>query len=237
MVLAILQARTSSARLPGKVLSPILGVPLILRALERIARSQRIDAIVLATSTDRSDDLLAEVVVDAGYRVHRGPLDDVLTRFIQVISGEDDSEAIVRLTGDNALCDPSVIDDVIDAHERSGADYTANTLERSYPRGLDVEVIRAAALREADRISKAPDEREHVTLGIYRRPDVFALHSVTQPQDRSDLRWTVDYPADLEFARGIYKRLYDQQPAFGQAEVLALLEENPELVRRESDQG
>ncbi|WP_217184522.1 cytidylyltransferase domain-containing protein [Streptomyces sp. AC495_CC817] len=234
MVLAILQARTSSHRLPGKVLSPVLGTPLILRALERISRAERIDVLVLATSSDPSDDQLAEVVSRAGYRVHRGPLDDVLTRFLQVIDGHDE-ETVVRLTGDNALSDPRVIDDVIAAHLASGADYTANTLERSFPRGLDVEVFRADALRAVDRLTSTDDEREHVTLGIYRRPGVFRLHSVTQPLDRSELRWTVDYPEDLAFARAVYEDLYDAQPTFGQQEILDLLDRRPELVRREAD--
>lgn len=236
MVIAILQARTSSHRLPGKVLSPILGMPLILRALERIGRAGRIDRLVLATSTDPSDDLLAAAVADAGHRVHRGPLDDVLSRFLQVIDGSDD-ETVVRLTGDNVLTDPAVIDRVIEAHLASGADYTANTLERSFPRGLDVEVFRAEALRHVDRLATSSDEREHVTLGIYRRPEVFALHSVTQHPDRSDLRWTVDYPEDLEFARAVYEHLWESNPLFGQDEVLAFLQQHPELTRRESDHG
>jgi spore coat polysaccharide biosynthesis protein SpsF len=236
MVLAILQARTSSHRLPGKVLSHILGMPLILRGLERIGRAQRIDRLVLATSTDPSDDPLAAVVADAGYRVHRGPLDDVLSRFLQVIDGPDD-ETIIRLTGDNVLADPAVIDRVIDAHLRSGADYTANTLERSFPRGLDVEAFRAGALRHVDRLVTEPAEREHVTLGIYHRPETFTLHSVTQEPDRSDLRWTVDYPEDLDFARAVYGRLLETNPFFGQDDVLALLDEHPEMIRRESDHG
>lgn len=234
MVLAILQARTSSHRLPGKVLSPILGTPMILRALERISRAERIDTVVLATSIDPSDDPLAEVVAAAGYRVHRGPLADVLSRFLQVLDGADDA-TVVRLTGDNVLCDPAVIDRVIDEHLRSGADYTANTLERSYPRGLDVEVFRADALRAVDPLAVASEEREHVTIGIYRRPEIFSLHSVTQTPDRSDLRWTVDYPEDLAFARAVYESLFTENPTFGQEEVVALLDAHPELARRESD--
>ncbi|SEB96288.1 cytidylyltransferase domain-containing protein [Microbacterium hydrocarbonoxydans] len=234
MVLAILQARTSSHRLPGKVLSPILGTPLILRALERISRSALIDRIVLATSDDPSDDALARVVSDAGYVVQRGPLDDVLTRFIQVLDRFDD-ETVVRLTGDNVLCDPRVIDEVISAHLDGGADYTANTLQRTYPRGLDVEVFRADALRAVDGSAVAADEREHVTLGIYRRPELFRLRSVTQPIDRSELRWTVDHPADLEFARTVYSHLHDTDAAFGQEQVVGLLETHPDLVLREQD--
>lgn len=233
-MLAILQARTSSQRLPGKVLSPVLGTPLILRALERISRSALVDRIVLATSDDPSDDMLALVVSEAGYDVHRGPLDDVLTRFVQVLERFDD-ETVVRLTGDNVLCDPRVIDEVIGAHLEGGADYTANTLERTFPRGLDVEVFGADVLRAVDRSAVDAAEREHVTLGIYRRPEQYRLRSVTQPIDRSDLRWTVDHPADLEFARTVYSHLHGIDETFGQQQVVKLLEAHPGLALREQD--
>lgn len=234
MVLAILQARTSSHRLPGKVLSQVLEKPLILRALERITRAELIDHVVLATSDDDSDDALAQLVEDSGYDVHRGPLDDVLTRFLQVLDSSDDA-TVVRLTGDNVLIDPGIIDRVIREHLDSGADYTANTLERSFPRGLDVEVFRAEALRAIDRIATAADEREHVTLGIYRRPQEFRLHSVVQSPDRSSLRWTVDYPSDLAFARAVYENLHADNPEFGQEDILRLLDAHPDLAVRESD--
>lgn len=124
---------------------------------------------------------------------------------------------------------------MISAHLDGGADYTANTLQRTYPRGLDVEVFRADALRAVDGSAVAADEREHVTLGIYRRPELFRLRSVTQPIDRSELRWTVDHPADLEFARTVYSHLHDTDAAFGQEQVVGLLETHPDLVLREQD--
>lgn len=233
-MLAILQARTSSHRLPGKVLAPVAGAPLILRALERISRASLIDRIVLATSDDATDDDLAAVVSEAGYDVHRGPLANVLMRFLQVLDRFPD-DTVVRLTGDNVLCDPVVIDDVIRAHLDNGVDYTSNTLQRSFPRGLDVEVFRAAVLRDVAALATSEEEREHVTLGIYRRPERFRLHSVVQSPDRSSLRWTVDFPADLEFARAVYEHLLRRAPRFGQEDVVELLEEHPALVVRESD--
>lgn len=234
MPLAILQARMSSSRLPGKVLKPILDRPLILRALERISRARRLDGIVLATSTDASDDPLAEAVEREGYLVRRGSLHDVLARFLAV-ADEFEPEDIVRLTGDNVLTDPDVIDRVVEEHLDRGADYSSNTMPRTYPRGLDVEVVRAGALREVAFLGPDMDEREHVTMGVYRRPDRFRLHGVVQSQDRSALRWTVDYPADLEFARSVYAELYERTPRFGQDEILDLLERRPELRRLEID--
>jgi len=233
VALAILQARMSSSRLPGKVLAPISGRPLILRALERIARSARLTGVVLATSVDASDDPLVEAVEAAGYQVRRGSLQDVLGRFLAV-ADEFEPDVIVRLTGDNALVDPAVIDAVVAAHDESGADYTSNTLVRTFPRGLDVEAVRPAAIREVERLGADALEREHVTIGVYRRPDAFRLHSVTQVPDRSAMRWTVDYREDLEFARTVYARLEPANPHFGQQDVVEFLEQHPEYMRLES---
>jgi len=233
MILAMLQARMSSTRLPGKVLEPILDKPLILRAIERIARASSLDGLVLATSVDPSDDPLAEIAERAGVTVRRGSLEDVLGRYLQVVD-EMQPEMVVRLTGDNPLTDPDVIDLVVAEHRRAGAEYTSNTVNRTFPRGLDVEVVSAAALREVGRIATDPSEREHVTMGIYRRPELFDVHQVLQHPDRSQLRWTVDMLADLTFAREVYAELFPGNPRFGQAEVLALLERRPDLNRTEA---
>nr|WP_227412177.1 MULTISPECIES: glycosyltransferase family protein [unclassified Cryobacterium] len=227
--MAILQARASSTRLPGKVLAPVLGEPMIGRQLERIGRANAIDEVVVATSIDESDDDLAEVLVKGGAIVRRGPLEDVLARFNQVLD-EFRPSHIVRLTADCPLTDPDVIDRVIEAHLESGADYTSNVLTRTFPHGLDVEVFKAEAMRQLQSLRLSDEEREHVTLGIYSRPDEFSLHSVTQRTDQSHLRWTVDYPADLEFARSVYERLYPRIPAFTTSDVIDLLASQPELA-------
>jgi spore coat polysaccharide biosynthesis protein SpsF len=234
MRLAILQARMSSSRLPGKVLEPILGTPLILRAIERISRAKELDGVILATSVDASDDPLVGVATKSGIEVRRGPLDDVLARYIAVVE-EFRPETVVRLTGDNALTDPAIIDLVVVEHVKQGADYTSNTMVRTFPRGLDVEVASAAALRALHTAQPSDEEREHVTMGIYRRPSEFRLHDVVQSPDRSELRWTVDYTGDLAFARDVYAELYPDNPAFGQAEILDLLARRPALSRTEAD--
>jgi len=234
MILAVLQARMSSVRLPAKVLAPVLGVPLILRAVERINFASMLDGLVLATSTDASDDELAEVASASGIRVARGSLTDVLGRFLDVVE-EVRPAHVVRLTGDNALIDPRVIDKVVEAHLASGADYTSNTLKRTYPRGLDVEVVTSSALRTVGRLAVDGPEREHVTMGIYHRPRSFSLRSVTQVPDRSEWRWTVDLPGDLSFVRAVYAELYAEGARFGQEEIVELLRRRPELVRTEAD--
>lgn len=232
MILAILQARTSSSRLPGKVLLPILGRPMLLRQLERIARARRVDRILVATSVDASDDELAAVVQEAGVAVFRGALDDVLDRFHAAASTVQ-ADHVVRLTGDCPLADPAVIDHMIDEHLRSGADYTSNSLQRSYPDGLDVEVMRMAALTEAWRIARLPSEREHVTPRLHHEP--FRRHAVVYAEDLAKLRWVVDHAADLAVIRAVYERLYPGNPDFRMAEVLALQRREPALF--EPSQG
>jgi spore coat polysaccharide biosynthesis protein SpsF len=232
--LAILQARMGSSRLPGKALRPILGMPMTLRQIERVQRAGTIDQLVVATSTDPDDDILASTVEDAGVTVRRGPLDDVLARFVQVVN-EFDPDQVIRLTGDNPLHDPAVIDLVVGEHLAAGVDYTSTGLTRTFPYGLDVEAVRPAVLRELAAAPTDAEEREHVTLGVYRRPETFSLHAVTQIPDRSDLRWTVDYPEDLRWVTTIFERLHPVDPWFGQQDVIDLIDREPALRRTLAD--
>ncbi len=207
---------------------------MILRTVERIRRSRELDTVIVVTSTDPTDDPLAEVLDAAGVEVRRGSLDDVFSRFLGVAE-ELDPDVIVRLTGDNPLVDPDVIDLVIREHRASGADYTSNSLTRTFPKGLDAEAVQPDALRSLAARALSAEEREHVTIGVYRRPEEFRVHHVTQADDRSSLRWTVDYPEDFTFVEAVYDRLYTAQPAFRQADVLGLLEREPLLRRTEAD--
>lgn len=234
----VLQARTSSSRLPGKVLKPLMGEPMILRQLERIQRAQSLDLIVVATSEDPSDDQLALSVVDAGYDVVRGSLNDVLARFIQVID-EYDPENIVRLTADCPLICASVIDEVVHHFHAGIAEYVSNTMVPSYPDGVDVEVFTAESLKAVQRFSTDTAEREHVTLGIYRRPDEFTIENVVDPtgKDHSMMRWTVDTPEDFDFVQSVYDHLLADNPDFEYTDILTLLSEHPELQRTETSAG
>jgi spore coat polysaccharide biosynthesis protein SpsF len=234
MILAVLQARCSSSRFPGKVLAPLLDEPMILRQVERLKCSSLIDQLVVATSVDPSDDPLVVTIEAAGIAVRRGPLDDVVARFA-LVAAEFPADHVVRLTADCPLADPAVIDLVIGAHLAAGVDYTSNTLVPTYPDGLDVECISAAGFARLLALPLSAREREHVTLGLYSRPQEFELLNVTQSPDRSNLRWTVDVPADLDFVRAIYERLYDGDNGFGQDAILRLLAEHPELGRTDQD--
>ena len=233
---AVVQARMSSRRLPGKVLLPLQGAPMIVRQLERVCRAQRLDEVAVATSTDASDDAIADAVSVLGIRVVRGPLDDVLARYVRSID-ETDADVLVRLTADCPLISPMVIDQVVDEFHSSQWDYLSNTLRPTYPDGMDVEVATEQALRRVAAESKDAAEREHVTLGIYRRTEQFSLGNFVDPDgsDQSDLRWTVDNAGDMEFVQRIYAELLPGNPNFEYSDVLHLLADQPDLQRTEMD--
>lgn len=222
MTVAVLQARMSSSRLPGKVMRPILGQPMIALQIERVRRSRRLAEVVVATSIDPSDDPLADFLSSIGVRVVRGPLDDVLGRFIAVIDTLGLTGDLVRLTADCPLADPEVIDACIDLRKQGGFDYASNGRLRTYPRGLDVEVFRIQALQQAARETNAPYDREHVTPWLYRAGSPFSQGELVQDIDESPLRWTVDLPADFEFVRRVYETLYPANPAFTSDDIRAL---------------
>jgi spore coat polysaccharide biosynthesis protein SpsF len=222
MTVAVLQARMSSSRLPGKVMRPILGQPMIALQIERVRRSRRLAEVVVATSIDPSDDPLADFLSTIGVRVVRGPLDDVLGRFIAVIDTLGLTGDLVRLTADCPLADPEVIDACIDLLKQGGFDYASNGRLRTYPRGLDVEVFRIQALQQAARETNAPYDREHVTPWLYRPGSPFSQGELVQEIDESPLRWTVDLPADFEFVRRVYESLYPANPTFTSDDIRAL---------------
>ncbi|MFN3522033.1 MAG: cytidylyltransferase domain-containing protein [Phenylobacterium sp.] len=230
MILGILQARMSSTRLPGKVLEPVLGRPMIARQAERLRRSRRIDRLVVATSDQPGDDVLARACADLDLPVHRGSLDDVLDRFHGALAAFGPAGTVVRMTADCPLADWTLIDRTIETHLQRGDDYTSNTPPaRTFPHGLDVEVMRASVLETAWREAVDPYEREHVTPFIYRRPERFALGYVSDAPSLAHLRWTVDHPADLAFVRYVYETLYPSNPAFTSADVVALPRNSSEL--------
>lgn len=234
--LGILQARMTSTRLPGKVLENIDGEPMIGRQLERLARVPGLDGIVIATSLDTSDDPIVAYLGSRGVPVVRGALDDVLGRFVTAIELFQ-PEVVVRLTADCPLVSPGVAQRVIEEFHSSDCDYASNTLQPTFPDGLDVEVVKADVLRWVAENSTDPHEREHVTLGVYRRPERFSLVNVRDTQDHSDLRWTVDNTEDLEFVRVVYERLFQRNPEFEYEDVLELLRSEPELSRTSRNSG
>ena len=199
---AIIQARTSSSRLPGKVMAPIQGMPLIVFMLRRVARAQQLDHVVLATSVEKSDDVLAQRVAQLGFDCYRGDLSDVLDRFAGAakLSGAD---IIVRLTGDCPLMDPDIIDRCVSTLIQGQFDYVSNVDPPTFPDGLDVEAFTSGALARAHADAELSGDREHVTPYIRRNKILFRQMNVRSHVDLSSLRWTVDHPDDLEFVRAL----------------------------------
>ncbi len=227
MILGVVQARMSSSRLPGKVAADVCGRPMLALQLSRLARSQRIDRLVVATSMEPGDDAVAQIAGGAGVGVHRGPLADVLARFAGAAEAFGPADHIVRLTADCPLADPAIIDACIALHLRLGADYTSNAIARTYADGLDVEVMTAATLAAAAAEASDPLDREHVTRFIYRRPVRFVMGALTQEIDQSAMRWTVDTADDLAMVRAVVAGLPE---GFTRADVLAFLRAHPDIA-------
>jgi spore coat polysaccharide biosynthesis protein SpsF len=227
MIVAVVQARMQSTRLPGKVLMPIAGRTMLERVIGRARLSRRIDELVVATSSGPADDVLAAACMRLGVALFRGSEDDVLGRYLGAAVAHG-AEVIVRLTSDCPLLDPEVIDLVIDRFVAERPDYASNGLEPGFPRGLDTEVFTREALETAGREAHTDWERVHVTPFIYGHPERFQLLSVTPPEAHADERWTVDTPEDLEFVRAIHERL-PQADSAGWHDVLKVLQAEPDL--------
>lgn len=228
-VLAVLQARMSSSRLPGKVLLRTCGKPLLAHQIERVLRCGSISRLTVATSTDAADDPIDALCRSLGVDVHRGSLDDVLDRFAGAVRRWNPLW-IVRLTGDCPLADPAVIDRVVRTAVDGDFDYVSSALNPTFPDGLDAECLRAPALEAAAREAALPSEREHVTAFVYGRPERFRLGEVRNGTDLSALRWTVDEARDFVFVSQVFERLYPSNPRFSMDDVLQLLDNEPMLA-------
>ena len=228
MVLAILQARMSSTRLPGKVMRPLLGEPMIGRQIERLRRAKALSRIVVATSTGADDDIIADFCQTKGVDCFRGDLNDVLSRFLGVIATFGPAPTFARLTADCPLTDPALIDRAITSHKETGADYTYVHQLWSFPKGLDVEICQTAVLKRAAREATAYD-REHVTAFIYAHPDRFRLNPINRDPPLR-FRWTVDTPEDFAFVTSVYEDLYPTDPCFTTTDILAWQDRHPDRV-------
>jgi spore coat polysaccharide biosynthesis protein SpsF len=194
--IAVIQARASSTRFPGKVLADLNGRPMLAHVVERVRRCRTIDRVVVATSTGPTDDAVAELAQRSEASVVRGPLDDVLGRFVMA-AREYSASVVVRITADCPLVDPELIDTLVEMLAREGADYASNVDPRTYPDGYDVEVMTRECLERLDREASRPDEREHVTVRVREHPGEYRRASLRLPRDLSEVRLTVDYPEDL----------------------------------------
>ncbi len=218
-----------STRLPGKATKEVLGRPLLAYLIERLKRVKGSSTIILATTTKAADNVLINYASGMEIDSFRGSEDNVLERFYLAAKARH-LDVIVRVTADCPLVDPAVIDQVIATfvEHYPQIDYVSNTLERSYPRGMDVEVFSFKALERAYREASHVDELEHVTPYLYRHPDIFKLKSVKLDSDESKHRWTVDTGEDFELIRLLIEALYPKNPQFTLADLLKVMKSHPE---------
>lgn len=230
-VVAIIQARMGSTRLPGKILRDIAGEPMVMRVVQRARRASSLVEVVVATTTDPEDQAVVDVLTARAIPFVRGHPADVLARYLTAAQTFS-AEVIVRLTADCPLHDPEVIDKTVHAFlsELPNVEYASNRLVRTYPIGLDVEVVTYPALQRAADEATETYQREHVTPYLYEVEGRAQLLSVQSEKDYGHYRWTVDTPEDLEFVRQVYAR-FPGQPDFGWRAVLDLLEREPDLIR------
>lgn len=250
-IVAIIQARMASSRLPGKVLLDIEGQPMLARTVERARRARTVERVVVATTIDPSDDAVAALCAQRGYLLYRGSMHDVLDRYYQAASAFQ-AEVVVRITADCPLLDPDLVDatvcalwgqtwsgtsSALGAVQETVYDFTTNRLPppwgRTYPIGLDTEVCTFAGLERAWREADQPHQREHVMPYFYEQPGRYRIYQLNHDMDYGALRWTVDTSEDLAFARAIYAH-FKKHDDFTWLDVLALLQREPELAKLNS---
>lgn len=227
-IVAIIQARMGSSRLPGKVLAELGGTTMLAQVVRRVRDARRITETVVATSTAPDDDAVVREAGRLGAGVHRGSQSDVLARFVGAARSYR-ADVIVRLTADCPLLDACVIDQVVGALDAT-VDYASNTHDRRFPRGLDAEALHRDTLERVGRLGASPSAREHVTAFIMEAPELFRIAQVGAERDDSDLRWTVDTPDDLAMVRALYRELELATVARPYREVVAAVRARPELA-------
>ena len=225
-IVAIVQARMGSTRLPNKVMKPIGGIPMIELLLSRLSKSKELHQIVIASSIDNRNQQLVDHVLKLGYQCEQGSENDVLDRFVQAAQAHQ-ADVIVRITGDCPLVDPELVDDCIRHFLAAGVDYFSNINPPTYPDGLDIEVFTFKALEQASKETDKPYDHEHVTPYL-RESDNFKKASMQNNQDLSDLRWTVDEPEDFVVIEEVFRHFYPCTD-FTWEEVLDLQRQQPIL--------
>jgi spore coat polysaccharide biosynthesis protein SpsF len=224
---AVIQARAGSTRLPAKVLADLGGRPVLGWVVRAARAASLVDEVIVATSTLAGDDVVADLAESLGARVVRGSEDDVLSRFVAALDAYP-ADAVVRLTADCPFLDPTLIDAVAGAWAAAPTlDYVSTVLVRSLPRGMDIELVTAGALRSVDRMAVGHD-RVHVTSGVYADPTAYRLLGVCVTPAADDLRVTLDTAEDLVLLRALVSLLADAPPSW--RDVVATLRASPDLV-------
>lgn len=223
-----------SERMPGKVLADLAGIPSLIHIFNILRETKNLNDFIVVTTILSEDDIIEEICLKNSVKVFRGSVHDVLDRF-RIAAEELKPDRIIRVTGDDPLMDPEIIDKVIAEHNEGDFDYTSNMVERTYPRGMDTEVIEYDSLEKSWRSTSDKDDHEHVTLFIRRHPELFKIHSVTKEgEPLDDLRLCLDTENDFRLIKEIYNNLYRNCP-IKLEEVINFLERNPELKKINSN--
>jgi len=228
-VVAIIQARMGSTRLPGKVLKEIVGKPMIWHVINRVKHAKELDDIVVATTSLKEDKQILDLASEIGVENYAGSENDVLDRYYKA-AVMSEADVIVRITADCPLADPNVIDKVIRYYRTNDFDYVSTSIKPTFPDGIDVEVFSFPALDKAWSEAKLASEREHVTPYIWKNPNIFKIENYENDFDISYMRWSVDEESDLEFVKKIYGLLYMENKLFYMEDVIDLLMKSPELT-------
>jgi spore coat polysaccharide biosynthesis protein SpsF len=230
-IVATIESRMGSSRLPGKSMADIMGKPLLGRIVERLKNSRFVDEICVATTLDRKDDVIADYAEKLGVRCFRGSEEDVLGRVVGAAEAAG-ADIISEVTGDMAVADWETIDRGIEVYlGEPGWDIVTNSRTPGFPLGVDVQVYSLGLLRRVSQETSAPDDREHVTLYIYKHPEKFKIYHLNPRPEHYDpsLRLMVDFKEDLQLMREIYSRLYPKNSNFTLTDVLELLRKEPKL--------
>jgi spore coat polysaccharide biosynthesis protein SpsF len=227
-------ARMGSERMPGKVLKKLAGIPSLIHIFEILRSAKKVDDFAVLTTVLSEDDEIEKVCNENSVKIVRGSVHDVLDRF-RIACELYNPQRVIRVTGDDPLMDPEIIDQVINEHCEGNYDYSSNMVERTFPRGMDTEVIEYSALKKSWRETADKDDHEHVTLYIRRNPDLFRIHNVVNRKEKSDdLRLCLDTEQDFDLLSVIYGKLYKGK-VIKLDEVLEFLSENPEYKKMNSD--
>ncbi|KKK92185.1 hypothetical protein LCGC14_2705460 [marine sediment metagenome] len=225
----IIQARMGSTRLPNKVLSDIIGKPMLWHLVNRLQYSKLNPEIIIATTISERDRKIIALADKLNLKSYAGSIEDVLDRYYQTAL-KFNAEIIVRITADCPLMDPEVFDKVVKSFLEGDSNYTSNTHPPTFPDGLDVEVFSFKTLMKTWKEAQLSSEREHVTPYMWNHPDIFKLDNVYNNEDLHELRWTVDEEKDLVFVKEIFKNLYPKKKIFLMNDIIELLREKPELI-------
>ena len=234
MITAIIQARMSSTRLPGKVLKKIKGKTLLEILIERLRQAKKIDKIVIATSTNKENSAIVDLAKDIKCSYFTGSENDVLDRVYQAAKNFK-AQIVIRVTADCPFHDPKLIDEMVDFYleNKDKYDYVSNVDPPSFPDGLDLWILPIKTLDRAWKEAKLTSEREHVCPYIWKNPRLFRIGHFKSKIDYSHLRWTVDDIGDFNFIKSVYEKLYKKEKIFHMQDILNLLKKHPELHKEQ----